>query len=312
VSYKFTLEPYSSIKSRFRCPACNKDKCFTRYINSDTREHIAPHVGRCNREINCGYHYSPSKYFEENITYLNSEPTIIRNIQYHQPEIKSVSTIDFNHFRATLSNQPDNHFITYLNHHLGSNTTRDLVSQYFLATSDHWSGATVFWQIDGQNKIRTGKVMLYNPQDGRRVKEPFNHVTWMHKVLKLDNYNLKQCLFGEHLIKQSPNKPIAIVESEKTAVIASAYIPQFNWLATGGLNNLNEQTFISLRGKKVVLFPDLGAEDKWKERANKLRNIVPFKVSDLLSTVSSKEDQLKGYDLADYLIKCDLKDFLVS
>ena len=78
--------------------------------------------------------------------------------------------------------------------------------------------------------------MLYNAHSGKRVKEPFSHITWAHKVLNLHNFSLKQCFFGEHLLNEY--KPIAIVESEKTAIIASAYIPKFNWIAVGSLNNL--------------------------------------------------------------------------
>jgi len=56
--------------------------------------------------------------------------------------------------------------------------------------------------------------MLYSPTTGKRVKEPFNHITWVHKALKQPDFNLKQCLFGEHLL-QDKTKPVAIVESEK-------------------------------------------------------------------------------------------------
>ena len=42
-----------------------------------------------------------------------------------------------------------------------------LMEDYRLgATRD---GAVIFWQIDRENKVRTGKVMQYNPEDGHRV-----------------------------------------------------------------------------------------------------------------------------------------------
>jgi hypothetical protein len=75
--------------------------------------------------------------------------------------------------------------------------------------------------------------MLNNPTTGKRIKEPFNHINWAQKVLKEPEYELKQCFFGEQLIDKS--KPVAIVESEKTAVIASGYLPQFIWLAAGSI-----------------------------------------------------------------------------
>ena len=42
--------------------------------------------------------------------------------------------------------------------------------------------------------------MLYDPTTGKRVKEPFNHISWVHKVIKQPEFELKQCLFGEHLL----------------------------------------------------------------------------------------------------------------
>lgn len=47
-------------------------------------------------------------------------------------------------------------------------------------------------------------------------------------------WELPQCLFGEHLLKKYPNKTVALVESEKTAIICSALMPDYIWLATGG------------------------------------------------------------------------------
>jgi len=64
-SYKYILEPYKGMNSRYRCPECNKGKTFSRYIDTETGEHIADHVGRCNRVDNCGNHYTPKQYFQE-------------------------------------------------------------------------------------------------------------------------------------------------------------------------------------------------------------------------------------------------------
>lgn len=76
------------------------------------------------------------------------------------------------------------------------------MKRYKVGTSKYWDGATVFWQTDNQNKVRTGKIMLYNPETGKRIKEPYNHVTWVHSVLHKGDYNLKQCFFGEHLLPE--------------------------------------------------------------------------------------------------------------
>ena len=66
--HRYILEPYKGLKTRYTCPNCqHKGKTFTCYIDTETSNHIAPTVGRCNRESNCGYHYKPKQYFEENL-----------------------------------------------------------------------------------------------------------------------------------------------------------------------------------------------------------------------------------------------------
>ena len=69
--------------------------------------------------------------------------------------------------------------------------------------------------------------MLYNPDTGKRIKEPYNHITWVHTLLHKSGFNMKQCFFGEHLLAADKTCPVALVESEKTALIASYYLPQY-------------------------------------------------------------------------------------
>jgi hypothetical protein len=186
-----------------------------------------------------------------------------------------------------------------------------MVSRYFIATSKHWNGATVFWQIDTQGKIRTGKIMLYSTTTGKRVKEPFNHIYWVHKALKKSEFKLRQCLFGEHLLIDK-TKPVAIVESEKTAVIGSIYLPQFIWVAVGSLTNLNAEKCSILKGRTVILFPDLNGFEKWSSKAKELSHLAAFTVSDLLERKATEAEREQGLDLADYLIKHDYKLFTLS
>lgn len=48
-----------------------------------------------------------------------------------------------------------------------------------------------------------------------------------------------------------------LVESEKTAIIGDILLPQFTWLAYGGLNGLTKDKMACLKGHKVLLIPDL-------------------------------------------------------
>ena len=309
--HKYILEPYKGINTRHHCPGCqHRDKTFSLYIDNETGEHLHPSVGRCNRESNCGYHYTPKQYFQDhNISFDIPQPKAYKPRPV-TPQQKPVSFIPIEVFKASLKAHETNHFVQFLIDLFGVEVASELVSRYFIATSKHWNGATVFWQIDTHGKVRTGKIMLYNPTTGKRVKEPFNHINWVHKAIKQLEFELKQCLFGEHLLIDK-TKPVAIVESEKTAVIASVYLPQFIWVAVGSLTNLNAEKCSILKGRTVTLFPDLNGFDKWSSKAKELSHLANFTVSDLLERKATEAERKQGFDLADYLTKFDYKAFAV-
>lgn len=309
IEHKYILEPYKGMNTRYRCPSCQqRDKTFSLYIDTETGEHIHPTVGRCNRESNCGHHYTPKQYFQDNNISFDAQPKPYK--PRVTPQQKPVSFISFEVFKASLNPTAfeTNHFVQFLINLFGVEVASQLVSRYFIATSKHWNGATVFWQIDTQGKVRTGKIMLYSPTTGKRVKNLELPVYWVHKALKQPEFELRQCLFGEHLLIDK-TKPVAIVESEKTAVIASVYLPQFIWVAVGSLTNLNAEKCSILKGRTVTLFPDLNGFDKWSSKAKELSHLVNFTVSDLLERKATEAEKKQGFDLADYLIKYDYKAF---
>jgi hypothetical protein len=140
--------------------------------------------------------------------------------------------------------------------------------------------------------------------DKKGHRQAFSSV---HSQLGWSNRLPKWRFFGEHLLDGSV-KPVAIVESEKTAVIASGYFPEFTWLATGTKTTLKKKYARSLAGRQVILFPDLGAYADWRD--NDLQDICEVTVSDFLTCHASEEEKREGYDLADYLIQFDLARFL--
>jgi hypothetical protein len=323
IEHRYILQPYKGMTSRHRCPGCqHSDKTFSLYIDSQTGESINPIVGRCNRETNCGYHYTPKQYFQDNkgllqfpaksyelnaITKSASLKSVLRSCNLLLPK-KPLSFIPIDTFKASLKAHETNHFVNYLICLFGVDIASQLVSRYFIGTSKHWDGATVFWQIDLQGKIRTGKIMQYNPTTGKRIKEPYNHISWVHSVLKQPEFELQQCLFGEHLLHDNI-KPIAIFESEKTAIIASLYLSQFICLAVGSLSNLSESKCKVLQGRTVTLFPDLNGFSKWNNKAKELTHLANFITSDLLERKAGEAERKQGFDLADYLTRIDYGAF---
>ncbi|MDO9256954.1 MAG: DUF6371 domain-containing protein [Bacteroidales bacterium] len=316
----FTLEPYKSPSTRHTCPSCGAIRQFAKYINTETSEYLADHVGRCNREQNCTYHYTPKQYFHDHPDQSSTSLQALRPISpfsnFQIPKFSNpLSFIPQSIFQSSHSNYKSNLFITFLKSIFDPTTVTQLINTYFIGTSKNWPGSTVFWQIDCQGNIRDGKIMLYDPTTGRRIKQPYNHITWAHSALKLKEYNLHQCFFGEHLLKLHPELPVSIVESEKTAIIASVYFPQFIWLATGGKHGCkwtSSQVLTVLKGRHITLWPDIKAYDDWKLKAGELsKSGLQVTISNLLEQVATTSEREAGLDIADFLIRFKPEQFTV-
>jgi hypothetical protein len=173
-------------------------------------------------------------------------------------------------------------------------------STYFITGTDCiWNNSNVFWQIDEHERIRGAKVMQYDKDTGKRIKEPRPRISWLHKVLNVHSYNLSQCLFGLHRITRDYQKDIAIVESEKTAIILSIILPDFIWLATGSKSGFKRELLQPLKNRNVFAFPDKGEYAYWSKTATELNNSgFKIAVSDLLE----QTDFNNGFDLADYYL----------
>jgi len=308
MEHRFRLEKYKNPSSKHVCPQCGHKGCFVRYIDIEGKITFPENVGRCDRESHCGYHYTPKMYFndhpemKENTKHYKTMPisAVIRKTESEHTSYMPLSIME-----KSLCKYEKNNLYLFLSDNLGKEITDRLMNRYKVGTSNHWDGATVFWQVDANNNARAGKVMLYDRQTGHRMKRPFNHVTWAHTLLKMQDYNLRQCLFGEHLLRAEKNKTVAIVESEKTAITASAYLPQYLWLATGGKNGcFNERSMAVLRGRNVIVFPDLGATEDWRKKMETFRKLgIRASIFDYLESVATDNDKAEGYDIADYLLK---------
>ena len=224
---------------------------------------------------------------------------------------KRISYIPIEIFKNSLKDFEQNRFLKFIIGLFGPEVTNKLIEDYYIGSHDKWPGATVFWQIDSLGRIRTGKIMLYNPNTGKRVKNPCNHFDFIHKGLNEPEFALKQCFFGEHLLRNN-KKPVAIVESEKTAIIASAYFQNMIWLASGGLMNLNIEKCMVLSGRNIIFYPDLNGFEEWENKAIELNKAIPgikIKVSSLLNDMATCEERSEKLDLADYLSKINFYEY---
>jgi len=269
------------------CGKSNRDGKFVPYVGFENK-------GFCH---SCGETFLPAnekkeKDFSKSFSPIPSKP---------------ISFIDSEILKASLRAYDKNNFVSFLKSTFGEALAMKAVETYKIGTSKARHGANVFWYIDNCQKVRGGKIMLYDPSIGKR-KDFFS---WTHSRLKLTDFNLKRCFFGDHLLKSNPLKNIGIVESEKTAIISSLIFPDMIWLASGGKNGLDPYKFESLKNRTVFLFPDLTKPadketcfDLWTKDLIRIKGDVPglFEVSDYFESRATDEQKELSLDLADFIL----------
>ena len=303
---RYHHQKYAGISSRHTCPACERPRCFTLYID-DNGNILHPTVGRCDHESSCGYHCTPRQYFHDHPEHRHhchperSEGSFTRPAR---PDRASPGIIPQN---LIPSPSAANHLITYLKTMLPSSAIDRIIADYRLASTP--DQAIIFLQIDKAGQCRTGKIMQYNPYTGHRIKDPNmpGRINWLHSILKRrkqlpSDWQLTQCLFGEHLLPQHQDKTVALVESEKTAIICSAMMPQYLWLATGGKSGLTSERLCSLKGRKIIVFPDIDAFKDWQQKIFTFPHL-DIRISRLLEDNATPADRAAHIDLADWIIQ---------
>ena len=335
-AHRYTFAPYAGPKSKHTCPACGKPRCFSRYLDTDTGELLPEAYGRCDRETNCGYSLNPYEPDAGGQSYAQQArlaetpapvPTPRRPPTRAAPAPPpAVLSLPANVVTATLGHYERNNLARLLRVHFGAGVAAELLARFRLGTSAYWPGACVFWLIDEHGRARGGQVVLYD-ETGHTVKQKrpdgtlYRCTRWAHTALA---YNYRQrgtpppdwltqyeqhgqkspCLFGLPQLDTAPaGQPVALVESAKTAMLATPYFPQFVWLATMGLSYLTPERLAPLRGRRLVLFPDAGGLDKWQAKASELRGRgFTVQVSAELEKLVTADEHAAGLDLADVLL----------
>lgn len=234
------------------------------------------------------------------------EPIIpkIKPIQRKEPE--PVDYIPDELVSRNLAAYEQSNLYKFLSSLVGEGQAGELCKHYGIGASNYYgNGTTLFVQRDVNGKVRQVKVILYDATTGNRRKEKEFEPKIIGRELVGYDKNLVQCLFGLPLLKDLAGKPVAIVESEKTAAICSIYYPKFLWLATGGKNGCNitrPEVNRVLMGRELHLFPDVDGVDEWRKKADDLRN-QDFDV--FVNDVIAKYPELVGS-------KADIADLIIS
>jgi len=289
---KYHLEKYNGKRTRHTCPSCGKKHEFARYVVTATGEYLAEHVGKCNREDNCGYHYKPRNYFKDG----GEKPKGAVNTKTPLPERPDYLPWDY--VKKSMHEYGKEELSNYLAGIFGWDAVVGAFKMYNVGTIRRYGGrAIVFWQVDIQGRIRFGKVMKYG-KNGHRIKKYVNSV---HKILSKtghvrENYNTKQCYFGEHLLDETGT--VNIVESEKTAVFCYLKFGGL-WIATSQMQGINYGKSRVLSGRDVVLWPDCGkGAQNWMKRKKYIEKFA--------RTVEMKKwwnKEIEGLDLMDFYLK---------
>ena len=179
-------------------------------------------------------------------------------------------------------------------------------------------GAVIFWQIGLMGEVYDGKIMYYRADCHRDKQRP---TTWVSAVMKAyygypGELPTVHGLFGAQLLSEEVKSEgvnseklvvaVAVVESEKTAVIMSELYRDYLWVAAGGLYELTPQKLFMLRGRKVVLFPDTDPEGeafkRWYDVAHKAEWLLGQRifVSPLLEQHATVEQKLRKIDILDF------------
>lgn len=275
---KYTLNP-KNIKHT--CPQCGSRKSFKRYIDTETGQDLDPRCGRCDHLNRCQYHYTPKQLFTD---FPHLRPTSSSHAMppvtagpyrameppsLQQQEFFSMAWVEaamhrhctFAQWIKSLPFDPDRVAEVLQLYAIGG-TAGSVVKDGI-----DYGPAVVFWMIDELNRVHDAKLLAYTP-DGHRVQDWSNSMRSIcqksGKGPQLDHTD--KVLFGLHLVSRNPDATIAIVESEKTAILCAIQWPEYIWLATGGCGNLQPHKLAPLMHRRLVLFPDSGQLQKWQHK----------------------------------------------
>lgn len=298
-------------RSRYKldCPFCGKRKCYTPYIDVTTGQLLEFKFGICDHINSCGHNESPKDQFKNDM-YISSNKVKKEFVQV-QHEVDNC--MDPAKVFNSMGNYEMNNFAKFLFAYFPANLVYEVLIRYKVGTTMFpWKNSTIFWQIDKNGVVRSGKVMNYTLKydetrtkiiDVKRTKHDNGDalISWMHTIPRGGgDYSLKQCLFGEHLINNNIRE-YHIVEGEKTAIICALSSPEKIFLASGSIMNIQDNKFESLRGCKIILHPDKGKGfTEWSKRAKQELSQYNVTISDYLE---KKDTVTDGEDIADEIIR---------
>jgi hypothetical protein len=312
--YRYSLEQRGKLHI---CVSCCK-KRMTRYVDKETNAYLPERYGRCARLNNCAYHLNPYQdgYGKEE-KLVEKKPKVKQALCYVPIEV----------LKHTFKGYDENVFINNLP--FEEIDWKKLVNLYRLGTivGGEFKGAVTIPYIDFFYNIRTIQVKQFDNNQGF-VRGTYLHQihqhyykeqniivpSWVSKVQS--NEENESCFFGEHLLKQFPSNPVALVEDVRTAIYATFYFglphkeDDLLFLVEENLSSLNYEKCKVLEGRTITLFPKLSSDKRyvqqWEKRATTFEQNIKsskFIVSDFLEEKANEQDRLDACGLYELLVK---------
>ena len=309
-----------------RVGKCNRlDKCGYHYT---PREYFADNPHKRDKYLvedgslrPCGYHYTPREYFADNPQRgergafpVSSFPAIGKSEQGNrkhsvQESSKLIGRLPRWFMESTLDVECD--YKVWLYETFGDHIAGRIIRDYYIGGSRSDDpelplNCVIFWQVDCNNDVRTGKIMNYDLASGKRIKGDAAYVNWVHSIMRSEGslpeeWELEQCLYGEHLLSLRPTAVVALAEGPKTAHIGSALMPAMVWVAVDSMMGLSLERLRPLKGRSVVLFPDQGkGYEEWVKRIDAIAQEVGFDYT--VSQFVETHAQANGDDVGDVVL----------
>jgi len=270
-------------KPKGRCPHCSKVGKWRYFegFHGDSRYGICDRINHCPSQ---GQIYYPDKKEVP-------QPIIRQDTQAKKTQL-FLNHIDVQNYLKVA----DTYFHKFC-HSLG--ISREHLSKWNIGGD---GVKTVFIFQNNNMQYINRKIGMYDI-NGKRNKD-FGFYSMKHT----DKGFYALCLFGEHLMT---DKKVYIVESEKTAVIASWFYPHYDWVACGSSSGLSDGTddtndkITVLKGKQVIWMCD---GDKAGRDNSSIRNLQKHRINYNIKDLFSSRDD--GYDIADKIIDSKENNFV--
>ena len=278
MNYRYRLGRLTGV-----CPQCRRHT-FKYYIDTVTGAKAGDYLGRCNREVKCGYHRRPTG--NRPLTAAEATASL-----FDRPADDALSTIPREVYERLPPVNTDDNLCHYLSRRYGIGMVQQACRYFGVSHARFAGGSSAFWLIDRMGYIRSAKVMAYDRATGHRVKSTNRMpVSYAHALMRLPDFNYRACYFGEAAAcdRLHADAKLILVESEKTALVVNLELMRcgrsadYVCVATGGASMLRVDPAMMesqyyrgtfLRGRRLVVLPDADMVATWRLYADSL---IPY------------------------------------